>query len=121
MVREKSDFGRGCFRAFRMRHEGAPPQGRMPIFSETTPRRHAVVDTTPLNHTLQGEFPDFCHPYSDFDTLARTPVPIASAHNGFAHNSSVLSTLSSLDCRLLVTLYLHVFTTLSLTKNITRA
>ena len=74
MVREKSDFGRGSFRAFRMRHEGAPPQGRMPIFSQTTPRRHAVLDTTPLNHTLQGEFPDFCHPYSNFDTQLRLGV-----------------------------------------------
>ena len=51
-----------------MRHEGAPPQGRMPIFSETTPRRHAVLDTTPLNHTYRLHFL-ISDSYSIFDTF----------------------------------------------------
>ena len=46
---------------------GRRPLNDGPIFSEVPPRRHAVLDTTPLNHTYRLHFL-ISDSYSNFDT-----------------------------------------------------
>ena len=67
MVQQKSDFPSVEVFVLCCSVDGAPPQGRMQIFSDLHTREDPVLVTTPLNHTYRLHFL-ISDSYSIFDT-----------------------------------------------------